>query len=263
MVSKPATNDSGLDSIGDFGVEVLDVDTSIPLDTGWLMSMLNSDAFHQLPPENLHLLAGKMTPVNVAKGDSIITQGEHGDYYYVIREGGCHVLHNGIKINELGPLDCFGEEALISGNPRNATIVMISNGVLMRLSKQDFAELLIPPMILKVSVAEAVEKARDGAILLDVRTRDEYKIDRLGRSINIPLSILRMKFNKLKSRNKKPLIVYCDTGARSSAACFLLKQAGLDVFLLDNPQKAFHVMKAKKQSDSTTTMSLAPMIDEL
>ena len=108
---------------------------------------------------------------------------------------------------------------------------------------------------------EAIEKARSGAILLDVRTRDEYKVDRLGRSINIPLSILRMKIKKLESHNNKPLIVYCDTGARSSAACFLLKQAGLDVYLLDDPQKAFHAMKAKKLSSSTTNLELEPVLD--
>ena len=249
MVNDHEASGSELQAAKGLGVEVYDMaDSGSTMDTGWLMSLLNSKAFQQIPPENIQKLSEKMTAIEVSAGDTIIRQGEQGDCYYVVREGRCNVLYNDVKIGEIDPMGCFGEEALISGDPRNATVVMAEDGILMRLSKVHFDYLLVPSLILKINLTEAVEKAREGAILIDVRTREEYKHDRLGRSINIPLSILRMKFNKLENHSHKTLIVYCDTGARSSAAGFLLKQAGFDVYTLEDPQQAFLLLREKRQT---------------
>ncbi len=43
--------------------------------------------------------------------------------------------------------DAFGEEALLSDAKRNANVTMETNGALMRLSKDDFNELLKEPML--------------------------------------------------------------------------------------------------------------------
>ena len=48
-----------------------------------------------------------------------------------------------VYLAELGMGDTFGEEALISGAHRNATVTMITDGVLMRLGKDDFNTLLM------------------------------------------------------------------------------------------------------------------------
>jgi len=248
MVNRQEVSNFSLEVAKGFGVEVYDIADSTPADTGWLMALLNSPAFQQIPAENIQKLSEKMTAMHVSAGETIITQGEPGDCYYIVREGSCNVLHNGIKIGEVQSMGCFGEEALISGAPRNATVAMAEDGVLMRLTKLHFDHLLVPSLVLKLSLDETIEKARGGAILVDVRTREEFKHERLVRSINIPLSILRMKFRKLQDHNDKPLIVYCDTGARSSAACFLLKQQGFDVYMLEDPEKAFMMMKEKKPS---------------
>ena len=54
---------------------------------------------------------------------------------------------DGIKLAELGVGDTFGEEALISEAKRNATVTMLTEGVLMRLNKQDFRELMNEPLL--------------------------------------------------------------------------------------------------------------------
>jgi len=237
-----------LPSLGDnAGFEVIDMHESTMIDSEWVMALLKSESFFRLPPENVQLLVEHLEPFDVSAGDVIIEQGEVGDFYYVVREGRCEVLHNGVIVDEIAPTEGFGEEALISGNPRNATVRMKSDGVMMRLSKANFAKLLVPQMVQRISIARAIEMARSGSILIDVRTRDEFKHKRLARSINIPLGLLRIKLERLEAHKDKSFIVYCDTGRRSSAASFLLKQSGYDVYLLDNPQKAFDVMLAKAE----------------
>ena len=88
-------------------------------------------------------MLARMERVPVRANQVIITQGEPGDYYYLIREGTASVAtrDDGGKlriVNELAAGDQFGEEALLSDAPRNATIMMKTDGVLMRLAKQDF-----------------------------------------------------------------------------------------------------------------------------
>ena len=65
--------------------------------------------------------------------------------------------------------DAFGEEALLSEAKRNATISMETDGLLMRLSKSDFEELLKAPMLHDVTLDEAKGMVKNGAVLLDVR----------------------------------------------------------------------------------------------
>ena len=63
----------------------------------------------------------------------------------------------GIKLAELGVGDTFGEEALIAEAKRNATVTMLTDGVLMRLNKQDFRELMNEPLLQWVSYDKARE----------------------------------------------------------------------------------------------------------
>ena len=64
--------------------------------------------------------------------------------------------------------DAFGEEALVSGNKRNATVTMKSDGTLLRLNKTDFIELLKASLITKVSMVDAEKNVRSGALWLDI-----------------------------------------------------------------------------------------------
>lgn len=66
----------------------------------------------------------------------------------------------------------------------------------------------------------------DGAILVDVRSADEYKEKHLDKAINIPLDYLEGTIKvKTKSLDDK-IIVYCRSGNRSSEAMKILKDLG-------------------------------------
>lgn len=74
----------------------------------------------------------------------------------------------------------------------------------------------------KVDFAELVKQ---GAIIIDVRTKGEFAGSHIRGSVNIPVDQLGSHFAKLKSK-KKPIITCCESGMRSSSAKSILKSNG-------------------------------------
>ncbi len=203
----------------------------------WMTRVLQSDAFIKLAPADIQRLLQTLQSVTVSAGDTIIRQGDEGDYFYIIKEGSCSVtrLASGegwdVPLAELGKGDCFGEEALVSDANRNATVTMLTDGTLMRLSKKDFVELLKDPLVHFIDYDLASSLVADGGVWLDVRLADEHANFAFRNSSNVPLASIRDKASALDAAKKH--VVYCDTGRRSTAAAFLLSQRGLDVCVLD------------------------------
>ncbi len=135
-----------------------------------------------------------------------------------------------IALVELGVGDGFGEEALISNAPRNATVTMLSDGELMRLAKKDFIPLLTEPALKWIEFRDVPALLQQGAQWLDVRMEAEHRHSGIADSINIPLAMLRIKAATLDPKRK--YIIYCDTGSRSSASAFLMGERGFDVVVL-------------------------------
>jgi CRP-like cAMP-binding protein len=221
------------------GIEVneIQVDDDDDDESGdWMTRILQSQAFLQIPPANIQAMFMRMQEVPVRAGDTIINQGDDGDFYYIITNGQAKVTRasktgSELKLATLHAGDAFGEEALLSDSKRNANIIMTSDGSLMRLSKEDFNQLLKEPMLSWVSYDEALDIIRDeDAKWLDVRLETEYQNTGLEGSINIPLFMLRMKMDSMNA--DLTYIVYCDTGRRSSAAAFLLSERGFNVCVL-------------------------------
>ena len=71
----------------------------------------------------------------------------------------------------------------------------------------------------KVDYADLVKQ---GAIILDVRSKGEYQSGHIKGSINIPLDTLNNNLNKLKK--DKPIITCCASGMRSASAKSILKK---------------------------------------
>ena len=63
------------------------------------------------------------------------------------------------------------------------------------------------------------------AILLDVRTPDEYAQGRIPGSINLPLQVFA-KIEEVAPDKSTPLFVYCHSGARSSRFAKTMKKMG-------------------------------------
>lgn len=201
---------------------------------------LTVGAFAALPPANIQALLAKFTRIPAKRGDVIIKQGDPGDYYYLIESGRCRVSRlvagSPVQLAELKEGDAFGEEALVADTVRNATVSMSTDGMLLRLSKQDFNQMLRAPLLQKLTGEEARRRVDAGATWIDVRFPAEYQSDGYPGAINIPLNDIRQASAGLDV--SKEYIVYCQTGRRSSAAAFLLSQRGLHAALLDGGMRA-------------------------
>lgn len=65
----------------------------------------------------------------------------------------------------------------------------------------------------------------EGAVLLDVRTPEEYADGHIEGSQNIPLQIIERTESVIKDKST-PIFVYCRSGARSAQATNILKRMG-------------------------------------
>ena len=194
-----------------------------------------SGVFAQLPPAHISELFGRFERVQAQRGEVIIREGDEGDYYYVIENGKAVVDRTvggvSMQLAQLKSGDVFGEEALVAGGKRNATVRMSTDGLLLRLAKDDFNALLKAPLLHSLDFTAAQAKVAGGARWLDIRYPSEYQYDRLPGALNLPLAELR---NAAAILNKKQeYVLYCQTGRRSSAAAFLLAQRGYQAFVLD------------------------------
>jgi len=70
----------------------------------------------------------------------------------------------------------------------------------------------------------ARELTARGAILLDVRTRDEFRAEHVAGALNIPLQELAERKSELPKQ--RAVVVYCRSGRRSAEAAAMLRQSG-------------------------------------
>lgn len=103
-------------------------------------------SFDRLTPKTLSEVADKMRLERHAPGTEVVRQGDAGDKFYLIRQGEIEVLvsSNGQtqRVATLGVGDFFGEAALITGEPRNATVRATNDLEVYTLGKEDFRAVL-------------------------------------------------------------------------------------------------------------------------
>jgi CRP-like cAMP-binding protein len=211
--------------------------TELHIDAGgakdWITGLLQSKSFQRVPPGNIAQVFAQLAPVKYNQGEVIIQQGDAGDFYYIITEGRVQIVlqdASGLNEEELAQLGVgkgFGEEALVSGEPRNATARALTSCSLMRLSGAQFAKLLKAPMLRETSLAEVPA----GGQLVDVRVAAEFVHGHLPGAINLPLAHLRERAAHVLDKNSS-YFVYCETGRRSASATYLLSERGFDAKLI-------------------------------
>ena len=101
-----------------------------------------SSLFSSFSPRTLTEIADKMALETHPAGTVIVRQGDPGDKFYLIRSGAAEVTHRvGTQSRSLATLDqgdVFGEAALLSGEPRNATVTATEEVTLCTLDKEQF-----------------------------------------------------------------------------------------------------------------------------
>ena len=201
----------------------------------WLETLLTSSLFNRVPPGNIQKLLSRFSERTVTLGESIIREGEDGRECYVIKEGKALVTRQQNNKNEtlaaLSNGDLFGEDALISQLPRNASVTMSSDGILMVLTKDDFDVLLKQPVIAYISESELAALIADGdtgTVILDVRLPQEVAANPLHRAQTIPLAQLRGRVHELS----KAFIYVIAGEGRAEAAAYILSESGFETRVL-------------------------------
>jgi CRP-like cAMP-binding protein len=115
--------------------------------------------FESLKMHELDELVGHMRSQKALKGQAIIKQGDPGLSFYLIATGRVSVwikkAFSKTKVAELFPDQFFGEMALISHEPRSATIMAEEDTNLFVLSRLDFEKILMK----NPGVAQELRKA--------------------------------------------------------------------------------------------------------
>jgi hypothetical protein len=69
-----------------------------------------------------------MTRRRFSVGEAAVTQGDPGDFFFVVESGAFRVEVDGQAVDSVGPSGCFGELALLYNAPRAATVVCTATG---------------------------------------------------------------------------------------------------------------------------------------
>ncbi|MBU3071129.1 cyclic nucleotide-binding domain-containing protein [Aestuariicella sp. G3-2] len=211
----------------------------------WMSGLFSSLLFSRVPPAHIRQLFTCFEAIEVKAGQNIVKEGETGDYFYVIDRGQAQVKNVTGQVNvKLETGQYFGEEALVAETPRNATVTMLTDGLLMRLGKEDFTKLLHEPVQKTLSFSE-YEQAKDKCVLLDVRMPLEFRFQHMEGSKNIPLSSLRNRFYELDTDTQ--YAIADNAGRRSQLAAYLLCQAGYDAWILQNSEETYEANSATQQ----------------
>lgn len=98
--------------------------------------------FDGLTKKEFQFLASLATEVSVREGTTLVKQGDPGREAMIIESGTAQVLRDGVKIDDMGPGDFFGEMSLIDHQPRNADVVATSDMIVLDMNAREFASML-------------------------------------------------------------------------------------------------------------------------
>jgi phage shock protein E len=95
----------------------------------------------------------------------------------------------------------------------------------------------------ELSEAEARDYLKRGALVVDVRTIEEFQTKRLTNVINIPLDEVKTKFPTVVTNKGDVVLLHCRSGRRSSTAVGQLRTLGYtNVFNLGSFEQARKVL---------------------
>jgi MFS family permease len=98
--------------------------------------------FAPLPVAISERLARALVEIHPVDGTEVISQGDHGDRFYLIASGEVDVIRDGVFRRTMGPGEGFGEIALLRDTPRTATVRARAGVVLLALDRDLFLEVV-------------------------------------------------------------------------------------------------------------------------
>lgn len=202
----------------------------------WKLRVLRSLMFRPLPMSQIQEIIRQIERLSVRANETVVAQGEPGDAFYIIDEGTASVFRHppkggaDVHVADLDKGDAFGEEALVSKTPRNATVRMSSDGCLLKLPAAAFRTLILEPMVRCCTWEKSTDLIANGARWLDIRPPNKFAAGSLDDAMNLPLTLLRLEHNRLSPKQK--YLICGDDPAKCAIAVLLLAQRGIDALCL-------------------------------
>jgi CRP-like cAMP-binding protein len=129
--------------------------------------------FSAFSAEERAVLAERLAERRVEQGTTVVRQGDPASTLFFVREGALEVrVANGagiaVAVNRLGAGDLFGEMSLLTGEPRSASVVALTDAALYELRKEDLSPMLAQRPELSEALAELMTaRQRGGRARLD------------------------------------------------------------------------------------------------
>jgi len=206
----------------------------------WMVRLLESPLMSHLSAANIQRCFIELERIAMKAGDIVVQAGTRGEYFYILIAGEAEVLtaESGPYTGQTFDLvagDYFGEEALVADTIRNATVRMVTDGEIGRLDRAQFDAIFKSSLVQTIDLDKAckfLDSASIGYDVIDIRFPAEYKHSHLSGSVNVPVVLLRKKLRELD--RGKTYLVTPEGGRRSELAVYLLRQAGLNAYLLNS-----------------------------
>lgn len=206
----------------------------------WMANILDSPLLACLSASDIQRCFMELERVEVKESDEIVTAGTRGEHFYILMQGEAEVLTEpkgpfAGQTFDLAPGDYFGEEALVADTIRNATVRMASDGAVGRLNREQFDAIFRKSLIQTIASDKAQGFLNGQGMnyqLLDVRFPPEFRHEHREGAQNLPIVLLRKKLRELD--RKCTYLVTPEGGRRSDLAVFLLRQSGLNAYLISN-----------------------------
>ena len=146
------------------------------------LSILNEiDIFKSFTDEIKQNMSQKMRQHLYQPDDIIIQQGDQGDSLFIIVEGSVSVRiridGKQVEVDRMGASSFFGEMALLTGEPRNASIIAITNCLLYEITQCDIAPLFNQyPEITEILCNELTRRTVNRQ-----KKKDEYNLEKIDK----------------------------------------------------------------------------------
>ncbi len=142
----------------------------------WQSRFLGSELMRSLSPAIWQRLLSSLRALNLSRGDSVIHEGDQqADRCFVLAAGAAEVLRDGRLLNRLAPGDLFGEDALITGAARNASVRMATDGQVMEMAAGDFRSFLISALHASAGTSPPVEAGSKRTLIRFASSRDLHR----------------------------------------------------------------------------------------
>src|SRR5215216_6354668 len=117
--------------------------------------------FKGLSKSDVGAIAQQTDEVDVPEGKALTREGEFGHEFFVIESGTADVTRNGVRVNQLGPGDFFGEMALLEEDRRTATVMTTSPMRLIVMTRSSFRAMERSMPRVHEAVAAAIREHRE------------------------------------------------------------------------------------------------------